>query len=70
MAPAGTSPAIVHKANAEIARAMKSPAIAQKLEALTLIPVFETAEEYAARLTRVRAMWADFVKRNQITADQ
>jgi len=70
MAPAGTSPSIVRKANAEIVRAMKSPAIAQKLEALTLIPVFDSPEEYASRLARVRAMWADFVKRNQITADQ
>ena len=70
MAPAGTSPAVVRKTNAEIARAMKSPSIAQKLEALSLIPVFESPEEYAARLTRVRAMWADFVKRNHITADQ
>lgn len=70
MAPAGTPASIIRKANAEIVRAMKSPAMAQKLEALALIPVFETAEEYAARLIRVRAMWADFVRRNQITADQ
>jgi len=70
MAPAGTPASIIRKANAEIVRAMKSPAMAQKLEALALIPVFETAEEYGARLTRVRAMWADFVRRNRITADQ
>ncbi len=70
MAPGGTPAAVIQKANAEIVRAMKSPAMAQKLEALALIPIFETAQEYGARLTTVRAMWAEFVKRNKIAADQ
>lgn len=70
MAPGGTPAAVIQKANAEIVRAMKSPAMAQKLEALALIPSYETAQEYGARLTTVRAMWAEFVKRNKIAADQ
>jgi tripartite-type tricarboxylate transporter receptor subunit TctC len=70
MAPAGTPPAIIRKLNTEIAAAMKSPPIAAKLNALIYIPVFETPEEYGARLKRVRAMWADFVRRNHITAEQ
>ena len=70
MAPGGTPPAVIHKANAEIVRAMKSPAMAPKLEALALIPIYESAQEYGARLTKVRAMWAEFVRRNRIAADQ
>ena len=49
---------------------MKSPAMAQKLEALALIPLFEPAQEYGARLVTVRAMWAEFIRRNKIAGDQ
>ena len=70
MAPSGTPPAIIRRLNAEISTAMKTPAMMQKFEALIFIPVFETPEQYGARLKRVRAMWADFVRRNKITAEQ
>jgi len=70
MAPAGTPMPIIRKLNTEIVAAMKTPAMAQKLEALIYIPVFETPEEYGARLKRVRAMWAEFVRRNKITVEQ
>jgi len=60
-APAGTPSPIVHRLNEEINRLMKTPAIAEKLDAQVLIPVFGTPEEFAARLKSQRAMWADII---------
>src|SRR3990172_5437810 len=62
-APAGTPSPIVHRLNEEINRLMKTPAIAEKLDAQVLIPVFGTPEEFAARLKSQRAMWTDIIAR-------
>ena len=70
MAPAGTPAAIVHRVNAEIVSAMKTPALAEKLEAQSLIPVFDTPEQFGERLKTLRSMWAAFIKRNAIAQDQ
>jgi tripartite-type tricarboxylate transporter receptor subunit TctC len=59
--PAGTPPAIVQRMNAEINRLMKTPAIAEKLEAHVFIPLFGSPEDFAARLKKQRAMWADLI---------
>jgi tripartite-type tricarboxylate transporter receptor subunit TctC len=69
VAPAGTPPEIVKRMSAEIARAMKSPALAQKLEHETLIPVFDTPELFAAHLKRERAAWDAVIRRNAIVPD-
>jgi tripartite-type tricarboxylate transporter receptor subunit TctC len=69
VAPAGTPAAIVQRMSAEIARAMKSPALAQKLEQETLIPVFDTPELFAAHLEKERAAWAAVIRRNAIVPD-
>ena len=60
-APAGTPAAIINRLNSEINRLMKTPAVAAKLEQYTLIPVFGTPEDFAARLKQQRAMWTDIV---------
>ena len=66
--PTGTPTPIVHKLSAEIARAMKSPALADKLEPQGLVPVFDTPEEAAKSLKQERDGWAPFVHRNGLTA--
>lgn len=60
-APAGVPAPIVQKLNSEINRLMKTPAIAEKLEAHLFIPLFGSPEDFAARLKKQRAMWADAI---------
>src|SRR5947208_2139125 len=69
VAPAGTPPAIVQRMSAEIARAMKSPGLAGKREHHTLIPVFDTPEQFAAHLRKEKAAWAAVIRRNAIVPD-
>src|SRR6195256_2521343 len=69
VAPAGTPAAIVQRMSAEIARAMKSTGLAQKLEHESLIPVFDTPELYAAHLKKERAAWEAVIRRNAIVPD-
>src|SRR5437660_702195 len=69
VAPSGTPPAIVKRISAEIARAMKSPGLAEKLEHETLIPVFDTPELFAAHLKKERAAWEAVIRRNAIVPD-
>src|SRR5690349_3626962 len=69
VAPAGTPAAVIARMSAEIARAMKSPGLAAALERETLIPVFDTPEEFAAHLKKERAAWAEVIRRNAIVPD-
>jgi tripartite-type tricarboxylate transporter receptor subunit TctC len=68
MAPGGIAPAVMQKLASEVAKALKT--LAPRLEQQALVPVFDTPAEFAADLTRERANWASFIKRNGITADQ
>ena len=69
LAPAGTPPAIVQRASAEIVKAMKSPVLKEKLEARALIPVFDTPEEFALVMKKERARFAEIIRRNKIVAE-
>ena len=69
LAPAGTPADIVQKLNAQIVAAMKTPAVAGKLNAQALVPVFDTPEQFAASLKAERAQWNAFVQRNNITPE-
>ena len=69
VAPAATPPAIVQRLSAEVVKAMKSPAIREKLEGQAFIPVFDTPEAFAASLKKERQMWADVIRRNNIVAE-
>jgi len=70
VAPAGTPSAIVHRLSTEIGKAMKSPALADKLGPAGLVPVFDTPEKAAASLKKERDGWAVFIKRNNIQPDE
>jgi tripartite-type tricarboxylate transporter receptor subunit TctC len=69
LAPAGTPPAIVQRASAEIVNAMRSPALKEKLEARALIPIFDTPEQFAAIMKKERARFAEIIRRNKIVAE-
>ena len=66
VAPAGTPAPIVQRLGAEIGRAMRVPAVAEKLGAQALVPVFDTPEKFAASLKQERDRWAAFIRRNGI----
>jgi len=70
VAPAGTPPAIVQRMSEEMARVQKSPAVAEKLDAQALVPVFDTPAEFAASLKKERDGWAAFIRRNNVQPDQ
>jgi len=70
VAPTGTPGAIVQRLSAEVNKAMKIPAVAEKLDAQVLIPVFDTPESFATTLKRERERWAAFIKRNGIAPEQ
>jgi tripartite-type tricarboxylate transporter receptor subunit TctC len=66
VAPAGTPDPVLARLGAEIARAMRSGPVAEKLEAQALVPVFDTPAEFAASLKKERDGWAAFIRRNHI----
>lgn len=69
MAPAKVSPDILKRLSAEIAKAMKNPAWAAKLEQLALLPVFDTPAQFAASLKDETQNWATFIREHNITPD-
>ncbi len=69
VAPAATPPAIIQRLSAEVLKAMKSPAIKERIEAMAFIPVFDTPDAFAASLKQERQMWAEVIRRNNITAE-
>ena|SRR5260221_693863 len=70
VAPSATPAAIVLRFAAEVGRAMRSAPVAAKLDAQSLIPVFDTPGEFAASLKHERDGWAAFIRRNAIEPDQ
>jgi tripartite-type tricarboxylate transporter receptor subunit TctC len=68
-APAGTPFDITHRLSAAINEAMRDPELAAKLDAHSLIPVFDTPESYAAVLQGEREKWSKFIQRNGISVD-
>lgn len=70
VAPAATPQPIIQRLNSEIVRLTKTPEVAAKLEAMVLIPYFETPAEFGARLVKEREKWAAHIKRLGVTLDQ
>ncbi len=60
--PAGPPRAILKKANEEIVRLLKSPAMEKRFETMGLEPLGSTPEEFAARIEREIPKWAKIVK--------
>ncbi|HET7525412.1 MAG TPA: tripartite tricarboxylate transporter substrate binding protein [Burkholderiaceae bacterium] len=64
--PAKTPPALVQRVAHEVARAMKNPATAARLEQQALLPVFDTPEQFAASLKQEQENWGRFIRAHDI----
>jgi tripartite-type tricarboxylate transporter receptor subunit TctC len=69
LVPAKVPPALVKRMADEIAKAMKSPALAAKLEQQALLPVFDTPEQFAASLKEEQQNWGSFIRQHNIQPD-
>jgi tripartite-type tricarboxylate transporter receptor subunit TctC len=69
LAPAGTSPEIVVKLNAEIARVLAQPAVKERLVGQGLDPVGGTSEQFGAYLKTEISKWAVVVKASGARAE-
>ncbi|HYX45866.1 MAG TPA: tripartite tricarboxylate transporter substrate binding protein [Sphingomicrobium sp.] len=69
VAPAGTPEPVIQRMASEVAAAMRSKAVAEKLDQQMLLPVFDTPAEFAASLKKERQEWAEFITRNGIKPD-
>ncbi|MES2957068.1 MAG: tripartite tricarboxylate transporter substrate binding protein [Pseudomonadota bacterium] len=69
LVPAKVAPAIVKRMADEIAKAMKSPALAAKLEQQALLPVFDTPDQFSASLKEEQQNWGAFIRAHNIQPD-
>ena len=69
MAPAGTPGPVVARLNAELNRAIASPAIRDRWVALGIEPVGGTPERFAEHVRTETAKWTDVIKRAGIKGD-
>jgi tripartite-type tricarboxylate transporter receptor subunit TctC len=70
MAPAKVPQAVIRRLSAEVSRALRNPAVVQRLDQQALVPVHDTPEEFAAELRKERQHWGEFIRRNNITPEQ
>jgi len=64
--PAKTPPVLVQRVAQEVARAMKQPATAARLEQQALLPVFDTPEQFAQSLRQEQETWGRFIRAHDI----
>lgn len=69
VAPAGTPRAVVMRLNAEFAKVMADPVIAQRLSESGFQPQTSTPEEFAAYLKSEIAKWAKVIREAKISLD-
>jgi tripartite-type tricarboxylate transporter receptor subunit TctC len=69
LAPAGTPPEIVNRIQQEVAKALNTPAIKEKLLAQGAIPSGSTPAEFAAHIEAEHKKWAQVVKASGAKVD-
>jgi tripartite-type tricarboxylate transporter receptor subunit TctC len=69
LAPAGTPPDIVNRIQQEVAKALKTPAIKEKLLAQGAIPSGNTPAEFARHIDAEHKKWAQVVKASGAKVD-
>ncbi len=65
----GSPRPIIERLAAEVAKVMRVPAVAERLHGLALVPVFDTPDDFAAKLKKEREGWAVLIKRNNIVVE-
>ena len=69
LAPAGTSPAIIERLNAEINKALKHPDVLTRMQAEGADPAGSSPQEFGAFFTAEIAKWTQVVQKAGIRAD-
>lgn len=69
VAPAATPAAIVHRLNAELGRALRTPAVATQLQGLGLTIVADSPRDFAALIAAESAKWRRIVERAGVKAE-
>ena len=67
--PAGVPKAVVLRLNAEVNKALATPAVGDRLPTLGLQIAGGTPEQFAAHIRKEAARWADVVKRSGAKAE-
>ena len=67
--PVKVPPALVQRMAAEIAKTMKNPVNATKLEQQALLPVFDAPKQFAASLKEEQQHWAAFIRQHNIVPE-
>jgi tripartite-type tricarboxylate transporter receptor subunit TctC len=70
LAPAGTSPDIISKLNAEIVKVLNQPEMKERLISNGAEPVGSSPEEFGEYLRRETAKWAKLIKDIGLTPEQ
>lgn len=68
-APAATPKPVIHRLNAEFAKALRDPTVAQRLEALGLTVVADSPEEFGKFVAAESAKWRKVVQASGARAD-
>ena len=69
LAPAGTSPAIVTRLHAEIAKTLQTQAVRDRFASLLLDPTITTPDEFRALIEAEAARWSTLIKQAGIGAE-
>lgn len=69
LAPAATPEPLVQRLNAEVRKALASPALVEKLRAIDIETVGDTVPQAAAELTKGRVRWNKVIKERGIQPD-
>jgi tripartite-type tricarboxylate transporter receptor subunit TctC len=69
LAPAATPPAIIHRMNSEVVKALKSPEVEKRLDELGAVPAPTSPEQFAAILKHDGTVWGKLIREKNIRAD-
>lgn len=69
LAPAGTPSAVIGRLQAEIAKALRAPDVAEKLAAIGAVPVANTPEQFGALIRKEQAQYQQIIQRAGIRVE-
>jgi tripartite-type tricarboxylate transporter receptor subunit TctC len=69
LAPAGTPRDVINRLNTEVAKALKSPDVRERLQGQGVDPIGDTADEFAANMRTESARWSQFAKATGLKLD-